>query len=112
MTTNFQFKSSLIDYTYDGQGYSYTLTPNAWTTMDVDLISFGQFISLMSDIYSGAILAINRQKLFDKFEVTLSKTESAKLAKLLGGGDVVVANDTGAPCPNKSAQTIMKLLLK
>lgn len=43
---------------------------------------------------------------------TLSKTESAKLAKLLGGGDVVVANDTGAPCPNKSAQTIMKLLLK
>ena len=43
---------------------------------------------------------------------TLSKTESAKLAKLLGGGDVVVANDTGAPCPNKAAQIMMKLLLK
>lgn len=75
MTTNFQFKSSLIDYTYDGQGYSYTLTPNAWTTMDVDLISFGQFISLMSDIYSGAILAINRQRLFDHFEIKLSEID-------------------------------------
>jgi hypothetical protein len=75
MTTNFQFKSSLIDYTYDGQGYSYTITPNDWTTIDVDQIAFGQFISLMSDIYSGAILAINRQRLFDHFEIKLSEID-------------------------------------
>ena len=72
MTTNFQFKSSLIDYTYEGQGYSYTITPNDWTTIDVDQIAFGQFVSLMSDVYSGAILALNRQKLLDKFEISLS----------------------------------------
>ena len=72
MTTNFQFKSSLIDYTYEGQGYSYTLTPNEWTTIDVDLMAFGQFISLMSDVYSGAIHALNKAKLFDHFEISLS----------------------------------------
>ena len=75
MTTNFQFKSTLIEYTYQGQGYDYTLTPEDWTTIDVDLISFGQFISLMSDIYSGAILAINRQRLFDHFEIKLSEID-------------------------------------
>lgn len=75
MATNFQFKSTLIEHTYQGQGYDYTLTPEDWTTMDVDLISFGQFISLMSDIYSGAILAINRQRLFDHFEIKLSEID-------------------------------------
>ncbi len=44
MATNFQFKSSLIDYTYEGQWYSYTLTPIEWTTIDVDLIALRQFI--------------------------------------------------------------------
>ena len=75
MSNNFQFKSALIDYTYEGQGYSYTITPNEWTTIDVDQIAFGQFISLMSDIYSGAILAINRQRLFDHFEIKLSEID-------------------------------------
>ena len=73
MTTNFQFKSSLIDYTYDGQGYNYTITTNDWTTLDVDIITFGQFISLMSDVYSGGILVINKHKLLDKFEIEIAE---------------------------------------
>ena len=73
MTTNFQFKSSLIDYTYDGQGYNYTITTNDWTTLDVDIITFGQFISLMSDVYSEGILVINKHKLLDKFEIEIAE---------------------------------------
>lgn len=73
MAANFQFKSSLIDYTYDGQGYSYTITTNDWTTLDVDIITFGQFISLMSDVYSGGILVINKHKLLDKFEIEIAE---------------------------------------
>lgn len=73
MAANFQFKSSLIDYTYDGQGYSYTITTNDWITLDVDIITFGQFISLMSDVYSGGILVINKHKLLDKFEIEIAE---------------------------------------
>ena len=73
MAANFQFKSSLIDYTYDGQGYNYTITTNDWITLDVDIITFGQFISLMSDVYSGGILVINKHKLLDKFEIEIAE---------------------------------------
>lgn len=90
MATNFQFKSSLIDYTYEGQGYSYTITPNNWTTIDVDKIIFGQFISLISDVYAGGILVLNRQKLFDKFEVTLSASSGSGGS---GGGSLEPAGD-------------------
>lgn len=75
MADLYQFKSSLIDYTYEGQGYSYTITPNDWTTIDIDLIVFGQFILLISDVYSGSIFAINKQELFDKFEIKLSEID-------------------------------------
>ena len=75
MADLYQFKSSLIDYTYEGQGYNYTITPNDWTTIDIDLIVFGQFISLISDVYSGSIFAINKQELFDKFEIKLSEID-------------------------------------
>ena len=75
MADLYQFKSSLIDYTYEGQGYNYTITPNDWTTIDIDLIVFGQFILLISDVYSGSIFAINKQELFDKFEIKLSEID-------------------------------------
>ena len=73
MAANFQFKSSLIDYTYDGQGYNYTITTNDWITLDVDIITFGQFTSLMSYVYSGGILVINKHKLLDKFEIEIAE---------------------------------------
>lgn len=96
MATNFQFKSSLIDYTYEGQGYSYTITPNNWTTIDVDKIIFGQFISLISDVYAGGILVLNRQKLFDKFELTLSASNggSGTGGSLEPAGDWDIAAST------------------
>ena len=75
MADLYQFKSSLIDYTYEVQGYSYTITPNDWTTIDIDLIVFGQLVSLISDVYSGSIFAINKQELFDKFEIKLSEID-------------------------------------
>lgn len=104
MAANFQFKSSLIDYTYDGQGYSYTITTNDWTTLDVDIITFGQFISLMSDVYSGGILVINKHKLLDKFELSLSAIGVVSGGNTIGLitqlADVLEADVTNAVSPS------------
>lgn len=86
MTTNFQFKSALSDHSYAGQGYDYTIGTTTWITIYLNLLSFGHFISLMSDVCSGAILELNRAKLFDHFELKLSAPTTG------GGGEFPEAN--------------------
>lgn len=78
MSKIFQFKSSLIEYSYQSNDYNYVITPDDWIDIDVEVLSLGHFTSLLSDVYAGSIHVINKQKLFDAYEI--------KIPDSVGGG--------------------------
>lgn len=86
MTEVYQFKAALTAVHYTGTGYDYSVVPDDWIYIDLDILNFGHLIDLVSRTHNGDICVANKQKFFDKFEIEIGENIGSGGGNSSGGG--------------------------
>lgn len=89
MTEVYQFKAALTAVHYTGTGYDYSVVPDDWIYIDLDILNFGHLIDLVSRTHNGDICVANKQKFFDKFEIEIGENIGS------GGGQTINPSYSG-----------------
>ena len=89
MTEVYQFKAALTAVHYTGTGYDYSVVPDDWIYIDLDILNFGHLIDLVSRTHNGDICVANKQKFFDKFEIEIAENSGS------GGGQTINPSYSG-----------------